>query len=67
MKLIDILCVADEYKTLKVIDNDSLKELDCYEGKNAIDEKWNDCEVILLSTDVLNGLPVMSVYIKKDK
>ena len=51
MKLIELLEVADENKNCRVIDSDALKELDCYDGKNSIDEKWNDCQVVTVSTD----------------
>lgn len=45
MKLIDLLNVYDENDNLTVVNSDD-DFLSCYDGKNSIDEKYNECEII---------------------
>ena len=48
-KLIDLLSVIDEEETV-LLYNDYDEKLGCYDGKNAISEKYNDAIVHNLST-----------------
>ena len=44
MNLVDILQICNEYQTVKVFDLEG-NELAEYDGKNSIDEKYNNIEV----------------------
>lgn len=48
MNLVDILQICNEYQTVKVFDLEG-NELAEYDGKNSIDEKYNNIEVRLLT------------------
>lgn len=45
MKLIDLLLKADENKNYYVFDENG-RELARYDGKNSIEEVYNNCEVV---------------------
>lgn len=61
MKLIDILSIQNENTNALVISADAV-DLAIYDGKNGIDPMYNDCAVIEISTDIINGKPTV-VYI----
>lgn len=46
MKLIELMEVVNENKTLKIFDYQSYYLLSMYDGKNAIDEKYNSWQII---------------------
>jgi hypothetical protein len=48
MKLIDLLLLISEYSRIKVFSYYEDEELCYYDGKNSIDEKYNDCEVAFI-------------------
>lgn len=50
MKLIEVLAVADENKTLVVLGLDGAT-LAIYDGKNGIDEKFNGASVESITTE----------------
>lgn len=46
MKLIDFLAVCGEENTVVVLENSTGRYLAEYDGKDSIDEAFNDCKVI---------------------
>lgn len=48
MTLVDVLSICNEYQVVKVFDLEG-NELAVYDGKNSIDEKYNNIEVRLLT------------------
>lgn len=48
MKLIELLSVIDEYETVKVYKKGWTVGM--YDGKDAIDEEYNDCKVEKVQT-----------------
>lgn len=50
MKLIEVLAVADENRNLFVLGTDGAT-LAIYDGKNAIDEKYNGASVESITTE----------------
>lgn len=59
MKLIDFLNVASEYRKI-VIRNVNGENTAIYDGKNSIDEKYNDKEILCVSAEDNNII----VYVK---
>lgn len=53
MKLGDLLAVINEHEHVLVSLDDYV--VASYDGKNAVDPKWNDCEVIGLSVSHITG------------
>lgn len=49
MTLLDFMCVANENKTVYVY-NPDFEMVASYDGKNSIDEEFNDCNVLEIST-----------------
>lgn len=58
MKVIDILSIYDENSNLTVVNSDD-DWLATYDGKNSIDEKYNDCEVIKIYPLAMDTTVVM--------
>lgn len=61
MKLIDLLSIQNEHENALVISADAV-DLAIYDGKNGIDSMYNDCAVLQISTDIINGRMVI-VYV----
>ena len=61
MKLIDLLSIQNDNTNALVISADAV-DLAVYDGKNGIDSMYNDCAVIEISTDIINGKPTV-VYV----
>lgn len=55
MKLIDLLCVVDENSNIVVVDTLD-NELSRYDGKNSIDEMYNNYDIVSIShkTDAIS-------------
>lgn len=53
MRLGDLLAVTSEHTHVLVSVDDYL--VASYDGRDAVDPKWNDCEVREVSTDHLSG------------
>ena len=55
MKLIDLLCVVDENSNIVVVDTLD-NELSIYDGKNSIDEMYNNYDIVSIShkTDAIS-------------
>ena len=49
MKLIELLSASDENSNFYVVNSDGYL-LTWYDGKNSIDEIYNECEVIKINT-----------------
>lgn len=61
MKLIDLLRLMDDSAILNVYSATTLKLLDSYDGRNAIDECCNDLEITKITSENTNGIAVYVV------
>ena len=59
MKVIDFISLFDENKNL-IVKNSENEIISIYDGKNAIDEIYNNC--IILEITVENG--IVTIYVK---
>lgn len=46
MKLLDLLCVVNDYENINVFDYGTYDMIASYDGKNSIDSSLNNCMVL---------------------
>lgn len=66
MKLIELLNVMSDRNCVDIYcrnRHDRLVKVGCYDGKNSIDEKYNDCDVVSLAVDFDEGKVCIDVII----
>ena len=51
MKVIELLSVLHDSVNVRIVDNEHDKALSYYDGKNSIDEQYNDCEIETVYND----------------
>lgn len=51
MKVIELLSVLHDSANVRIADNEHDKVLSYYDGKNSIDEQYNDCEIETVYND----------------
>lgn len=61
MRLIDAISIQDENTNALLLSADAV-DLALYDGKNGIDPIYNECAVLQISADVING-KVTIVYV----
>ena len=58
MKLIDLISVCNDCINVDVVSNETAEILSTYDGKNSIDEKYNDCIVVSVSVSINGNLMI---------
>ena len=58
-----ILDLIEEDTIVRIIDDMSGETLAIYDGKNAIDDKWNEFTVLSISSGLEHGDSTLDIYI----
>lgn len=58
MKLIELLNICNDCLNIDVISNETAEVLSTYDGKNSIDEKYNDYVVVSVSVSINGNLMI---------
>ena len=51
MKVIELLSVLHDSVNVRIVDNEHEDILSYYDGKNSIDEQYNNCEIEMVYND----------------